>query len=59
LGINSATDSPAAVAGAGRDLTAELAVLRAKAERICAELAGLYRRMDDLQQEIHAHQRRI
>jgi len=37
-------------------LAEELKALRDKAERICAELAALYRRMDDLQEQIRVHQ---
>jgi uncharacterized coiled-coil protein SlyX len=36
----------------------QLAALRVKAGRICDELAGLYRRMDELQRQIEAHQQR-
>jgi hypothetical protein len=39
-------------------LDGELKVLRDKAGRIADELAALYRRMDDLQRQIEAHQRR-
>jgi hypothetical protein len=37
-------------------LDGELRALRDRAGHICDELASLYRRMDDLQQQIEAHQ---
>jgi len=37
-------------------LDAELKALRNKAGRICDELASLYRRMEELQRQIEAHQ---
>jgi len=47
------TDAPAA-----DSLAEELKALRDKAERIGAELATLYQRMDELQEQIRLHQER-
>ena len=51
-----ATADPASTTLPTDGLAAELRALRDKAGRICDELATLYRRMDELQRQIDAHQ---
>lgn len=56
--MTSDTTSTPARAPMGGGLDRELNALRDKAGRICDELADLYRRMDELHQQIEAHQQR-
>jgi prefoldin subunit 5 len=49
---------PGSTVPAAGGLDGELKALRDKAGRICEELPALYRRMDELQQQIQAHQQR-
>jgi hypothetical protein len=53
-----ATADPTSTTDPSASLDAELKALRDKAGRICDELASLYRRIDELQRQIDAHQQR-
>jgi hypothetical protein len=56
--IADATLAPGSTSPVAGGLDGELKALRDKAGRICEELSTLYRRMDELQQRIQAHQQR-
>jgi hypothetical protein len=54
--VTDVTVDPASTRAAS--LAAELKALRKRAGRICDQMAALYRRMDELQRQIDAHQQR-